>query len=157
MLEASHLSWRDALDLIMGALDARLDPQTAGAEGRRWTRALGVVCLTAAGGLLFFTFEYFPFPIRAAALDGRRVGLVIAFALELLVMNWDFWMIAAHPLSPLYWQLASAIERASVNRYGAGTLLETLFALRMAVWAAVIATIATRRTRRRPTPVPART
>lgn len=72
-------------------------------------------------------------------------------------MNWDFWMIAAHPLSPLYWQLASAIERASANHYGAGTLLDSLFALRMAVWAALIATIATRRSRRRITAVPAPT
>ncbi len=49
LLDASPGGWRDALDLIVGAIDARLYPQTAGYGGRRWTRALGVVCLAALG------------------------------------------------------------------------------------------------------------
>lgn len=242
LLEATPGGWRDALDLIVGAIDARLYPQTAGYGGRRWTRALGVVCLAALGGLLLFALDFFRFPgagvfagthfLVAVALSGGvalvsrmlgarlaawffgavalryglslvlsflpiipvvsrmvgfrmvvlsfplhilvvdavgialwtsavtlllgwsgvrwRSGLAIALGLELLVMSQDFWMIVAHPISPWYWQLVSALQHMSGRRggYPALALLVGIEAMQVAVWAAVIAAIATRRSRR---------
>lgn len=242
LLEATPGGWRDALDLIMGAIDARLHPQTAGYGGRRWTRALGVVCLAALGGLLLFAVDFFRFPgagafagahfLLAVVLSGGvafasrllgarlaawffgavalryglslvlsllpimrvvfrmvgfrmvvlsfplhilvvdavgivlwtsvvtlllrwtgvrwRSGVAIAFGLELLVMSQDFWMIVAHPISPWYWQLVSALQHMSGRRggYPALALLVGIEAMQLAVWAAVIAAIATRRSRR---------
>ena len=79
-----------------------------------------------------------------------RSGMAIALGLELLVMSQDFWMIVAHPISPWYWQLVSALQHMTGRRggYPALALLVSLQAMPLAVWAAVIAAIATRRSRR---------
>src|SRR5262249_17901391 len=47
-----------------------------------------------------------------------RSGVAIAIGLELLVMSQDFWMIVAHPISPWYWQLVSALQHMSGRRGG---------------------------------------
>jgi hypothetical protein len=79
-----------------------------------------------------------------------RSGVAIALGLELLVMSQDFWMIVAHPISPSYWQLVSALQHRTGRRggYPALALLVSFQAMPLAVWAAVIAAIATRRSRR---------